>query len=137
MLKTEYVLSSWQIVMEQLKACIKRYQAVDNKLREQNSVVYSLREERHSVEVELTEIVKRPEFIAIDKLQIPDDSVINIVRPGSTKTWALSKKELSILVTAYFEQTMSPTPASCIDYILTEKKKVVSTEFAFNRVVKE
>ena len=125
--------------MEQLKACIKRYQAVDNKLRMYNDAIYPLREERRAVEVEMTEIVKQPQFAEIDKLKISDDdSTIRISRPGWIKPWTLSQKELGSLVTTYFNQAMAPNAEECVDFVIAEKKKTqVSTEFAFNRVVKE
>jgi hypothetical protein len=87
-----------------LKRCVKTYRDLDNEIRELNKQVYSKREDRKAVEMEMTDLVRLPQFGGIDKLKIDDDgSTIKIARPGSyTKAWSLSKKELELFVNAYF-----------------------------------
>ena len=92
--------------MEDLKTCIRSYRDVDNKLRELNGRVYELRQERRSLEIELGDIVKNPQFDSVHELRINDDgSSIKIQRPGWKKPWGLSKKDLSEHLIAYFKET--------------------------------
>jgi hypothetical protein len=126
--------------MEDLKTCIRSYRDVDNKLRDLNSRVYDLRQERRSLEIELSEIVKQPHFNEVSELRINDDnSSIKIQRPGWKKPWGLSKKDLAENLAAYFKDA-GPTvnAADCLTFIIEEQnKKLVSEEFAFSRVVRD
>jgi hypothetical protein len=126
--------------MEDLKTCIRSYRDVDNKLRDLNSRVYDLRQERRSLEIELSEIVKQPHFNEVSELRINDDnSSIKIQRPGWKKPWGLSKKDLAEHLLAYFKDA-GPTvnAADCVLFIIQEQnKKLVSEEFAFSRVVRD
>jgi len=125
--------------MDNLKLCIRTYRDVDNKLRNLNSQIYDLRQERRSLEIELGEIVKQPQFNEVSELRINDDnSSIKIQRPGWKKPWGLSKKDLAELVISYFDNHEFPGAESCIDFIVKEQsKKLVSDEFAFSRTVHE
>ena len=123
----------------ELKECLKRYQRIDNSLREVNAAVYQLREERRCIEDEMAQIVMLPEFTAIEKLKLEDDgSTIQIVKPGATKAWGLSKKDLQTHLQAYFANVKNPNSEGCLEYIMVEQsKKLVTTEYSFNRVVKQ
>jgi len=125
--------------MEDLKTCIRSYRDVDNKLRELNGRVYELRQERRSLEIELGDIVKNPQFDSVHELRINDDgSSIKIQRPGWKKPWGLSKKDLSEHLIAYFKETMNPNPEECMAHIIAEQnKKLVSDDFCFSRVVRD
>jgi hypothetical protein len=127
------------LAINELKQCLKKYQRVDNELREINQATYQLREERRCLEDEMAQIVKLPEFSAIDKLKLEDDgSVIQIIKPGANKAWALSKKDLQIQLQSYFETVKNPSYESCLDYIISEQsKKLVTNEYSFNRTVKQ
>ena len=121
-----------------LKRCVKEYRELDNEIRELNKAVYSKREDRKVLEMEMSDIIKLPQFSSIDKLKFDDDnSTIKIGRPGTyNKPWSLSKKELETLLTTYFAMFANPDAASCIKYIIEERQKaLVGKEFDFTRVI--
>jgi hypothetical protein len=123
-----------------LKRCVKQYRDVDNELRLLNKTVYEKREARKIVEMEMSDLIKLPQFGNIDKLKIDDDgSCIKIQRPETyAKAWSLSKKELENLVGSYFQSTMSPNATECVEFIVGQRKRaLVGKEFEFNRVVQE
>jgi hypothetical protein len=126
--------------MEELKTCIRTYRDVDNKLRVLNGQLYDLRQERRSLEIELGDIVKSPQFDSVHELRINDDgSSIRIQRPGWKKPWGLSKKDLGEHLTAYFKDAGPTVNASdCLTFIIEEQsKKLVSEDFSFSRVVRD
>jgi hypothetical protein len=121
-----------------LKRCVKEYREIDNEIRELNKTVYSKREDRKVLEMEMSDIIKLPQFSSIDKLKFDDDnSTIKIGRPGTyNKAWSLSKKELETLLTTYFAMFANPDAAGCIKYIIEERQKaLVGKEFDFTRVI--
>lgn len=123
-----------------LKRCVKTYRDIDNEIRELNKQVYNKREDRKAVELEMTDIIRLPQFGGIDRLKIDDDgSTIKIGRPGTySKPWSLSKKDLEILISAYFATTPNPSADTCLQYILEERRKsLVAKEFDFSRVIPE
>ena len=123
-----------------LKRCVKQYRDVDNDLRVLNKTVYEKREARKIVEMEMSDLIKLPQFGSVDKLKIDDDgSCIKIQRPDTyTKAWSLSKKELENLVGLYFQSTMSPNAEDCIAFIVGQRKRaLVGKDFEFSRVVQE
>jgi hypothetical protein len=123
-----------------LKRCVKQYRDVDNELRVLNKTVYEKREARKMVEMEMSDLIKLPQFGSIDKLKIDDDgSCIKIQRPETyVKGWSLSKKELESLVASYFQSTMTPNPKDCVEFIVGQRKQaLIGKEFEFNRVVQE
>ena len=123
-----------------LKRCVKQYRDVDNDLRVLNKTVYEKREARKIVEMEMSDLIKLPQFGNIDKLKIDDDgSCIKIQRPETyAKAWSLSKKELESLVASYFQSTMSPNAPECVDFIVGQRKRaLIGKEFEFNRVVQD
>jgi hypothetical protein len=123
-----------------LKRCVKTYRDLDNEIRELNKEVYSKREDRKIVELELSDLIKLPQFDGIDKLKIDDDgSTIKIARPSTySKPWSLSKKELETLVASYFQVTPNPSADSCVRYIIEERRKaLVGKDFDFSRVIPE
>lgn len=123
-----------------LKRCVKQYRDLDNEIRELNKEVYSKREDRKIVELELSDLIKLPQFDGIDKLKFDDDnSSIKIARPGTyTKPWSLSKKELENLLKAYFTEDHPLNAESCYKFIVAERQKsLVGKEFDFTRVISE
>ena len=123
-----------------LKRCVKQYRDLDNEIRELNKEVYSKREDRKVVEMEMSDLIKLPQFNGVDKLKFDDDnSHIKIGRPGMySKPWSLSKKELETLIKGYFGSTVTPNSEDCLNYILEERKKaLVGREFDFTRVIPE
>lgn len=123
-----------------LKRCVKQYRDVDNDLRVLNKTVYEKREARKIVEMEMSDLIKLPQFGSVDKLKIDDDgSCIKIQRPETyAKAWSLSKKELETLVGSYFQSTMSPNPKDCVEFIVGRRKQaLIGKDFEFSRVVQE
>jgi hypothetical protein len=125
--------------MEELKTCIKKYQSIDDKLKVLNKSVYSLREDRRCLELELTDLVQLPEFAPIKKFEINDGSHLIVGKPGEwNKPWSLSKKDLAELTERYFNSAVTPTAKGLTEFIVNEKKKsLVGTDFTFVRVVPE
>jgi hypothetical protein len=126
--------------MDDLKRCVKQYRDIDDEIRVLNKKVYEKRDIRKSVELEMTDLIARPQFNSVDKLKIDDDgSCIKISRPGTyAKPWNLSKKELDVLLNSYFENTSSPNAKECSAYITEQRKRaLVGKEFEFARVISE
>lgn len=120
-----------------LKRTVKQYRDLDNQIRELNKEVYSKREDRKIAEMELSDLIKLPQFDGIDKLKFDDDnSCIKIARPGTyNKAWNLSKKELETLLKSYFSAAASPNADDCVKYVVSERQKsLVGKEFDFTRV---
>jgi hypothetical protein len=125
--------------MQELKDCIRRYRDTDNDISLLNKTIYSLREKRKILEVELGSILVQPQFSGYEKLGLEDDgSVIRIQRPNSwSKPWSLSKKDLQESVTTYFASNQTPTAEGCLEFIFQQQKtKLVATDFNFTRIVK-
>jgi hypothetical protein len=123
-----------------LRQQIREYRDLDNELRALNSQVNDRRTKRRDVENRMSELLKREEFKDVEKLRIEDDnSMVQVKHPLSySKPWGLSKKELKTHLTNLFERMGGHANAEeCYDWIVAEQsKKLVSTEFEFNRVVK-
>lgn len=123
-----------------LRRCVKQYRDIDNELRELNKTVHSKREDRKIVEMEMSDLMKLPQFSTIDKLKIDEDgSTIKIGRPGTyNKAWSLSKKELEALLKAYFVPGHRMDAESCFNFIVEERKAaLVGKEYDFSRVIPE
>jgi phage pi2 protein 07 len=123
-----------------LKRCIKQYRDADNDIRVLNKMVHEKRESRKIVELELTDLVKLPQFAGYDKLKIEDDgSTIKIQKPETySKPWSLSKKELQNLLDRYFQDKTSPNSKDCFEFICNDRKaKLIATEYSFARTVRE
>lgn len=121
-----------------LRRCVKQYRAIDDELRELNKSVHSKREDRKIVEMEMSDLVKLPQFAGIDKMKIDDDgSTIKIARPGTyNKPWSLSKKELECLLKSYFTNDHPLDADSCFKFIVQERQKaLVGKEYDFTRVI--
>lgn len=124
--------------LNDLKRCVKQYREIDDELRELNRAVYSKREDRKCVELEMSDLIKLPQFGGIDKLKIDDDgSTIKIARPGTyAKPWSLSKKELKTLLESYFVGGHRMDAESCFNFIVEERQRaLVGKDFDFSRVI--
>lgn len=123
-----------------LKRCVKQYRDIDNEVRLLNKQVYDKRESRKIVEMEMSDLIKLPQFGTVDKLKIDDDgSCIRIQRPETyAKPWSLSKKELDTLLKSYFSSAMNPNADDCSTFIVEQRKRMlIGKEFEFTRVMKE
>jgi hypothetical protein len=120
--------------MEELKACIKEYRNLDNDRRELNYQVSKIREDMKCKEFELQDILKSPQFIGYDRLRIEDDgSEIKIQRQW-VKPISFTQGSLQKCLVEFFGDAQKAK--ECLDYIVQEhKKKSVSTEFKFTRII--
>jgi hypothetical protein len=124
--------------MEDLKNSIRAYRRVDDELRELNRLVYEKRDVRKTIELEITDIIKAPEFAGFRKVKIEEDgSTISIKRPDEwTKPWSLSQKDLKDLATQYFAIAGEFNAESLVKFIVdTRKRDLVATEFSLTRTV--
>lgn len=124
--------------MEELKNYIRQYTVVDNALNQLNKKVHEMRIDRKDLEDKMGKaLTAHPE---IDKIKLDDNSHILVKHPMShNKAWGISKSDLKNHLENAFNQNNGYLNADEIyDYIVREhSKKLVSTEFSFNRVVKE
>ena len=124
--------------MQDLKNYIKQYREIDNELRDLNRVAGAKREARKVIEMEISDIIKAPEFAGFKKVRLEEDgSTITIKRPNEwTKSWTLSQKDLKELLGQYFVSNQAASPDEIFQYIVENKKKsLVATEFSFSRTV--
>ena len=124
--------------MEELKSCIKQYRQIDDELRDLNKLVYEKRDARKTVEMEIADIIKAPEFQNFKKVKLEEDgSTISIKRPNEwIKPWSLSQKDLKDLVSQYFAISGAISPDGLVKYIVeTKKQTLVASEFSFTRTV--
>ena len=121
--------------MDDLKNCIRKYQRIDNELQDLNKTVYSLREDRKIVELEMVDVVKQTQFETINTFKLEDGSTIRIQRPQKwSKPWSMSRRDLSQYVEEYFNSTEEPSAKQCIWFITQMKERtLVSTDFSFTR----
>jgi hypothetical protein len=115
-----------------LVKAVRKYRTLDDELKELNTRVYKLREDKKFVENEMSDILRRTNFQTLHKLEIQDDgSFIKIQRPDTwSKPWSLSQKELKDLIGSY-----SGSIDGLFKWIVDHKKQdMVSKEFAFKRI---
>jgi hypothetical protein len=124
--------------MNDLKTCIKQYRQIDDEIRELNKQVYERRDARKTVEQEIADIIRDPQFNAIKKIKLEEDgSTISFKRPNEwVKPWSLSQKELKELATQYFTISGQLNADGLVKFIIdTRKQSLVATEFSFTRTV--
>jgi hypothetical protein len=123
-----------------LVRAVRKYRSLDDQIKEINTTVYKLREDKKFVENEMSDILRRTNFQNLHKLEIQDDgSYIKIQRPDTwSKPWSLSQKELKDLIASYVNGGATgnkPWPEELFDWIVNSKKtSMVAKEFAFKRV---
>lgn len=135
-------LNSATISIDQrdLVKAVRKFREYDDKLKELNKEVYKLREEKKLVEEEMSEILKRGPFAALNKLELAgDQSFISIQRPGTySKSGAYTQKDLEADATDYFIGSggTRAEAKAFVDFAKERKKsRMVSNEFSFKRVV--
>lgn len=115
-----------------LVKAVRKYRSLDDELKDLNSKVYKLRENKKFVENEMSDILRRSNFQNLHKLEIQDDgSYIKIQRPDTwSKPWSLSQKELKDLIGSY-----SGPMDGLFKWIVEHKKQdMVAKEFSFKRI---
>lgn len=122
-----------------LKRCVSQYCRVDDELRKLNKAVFDKREQRKIIEMEISDLIILPYFKDFKKLKFEDGSTISVQKPQEwSKPWSLSKKDLLSLLNEYFNSTQERSATGCYEFIVEEqKKKLVSTDYSYNRIVPE
>jgi hypothetical protein len=118
--------------------CVRQYRQYDDALKQLNSKANEIREKRKIVELEMGDILKRPDFSHVFKLEIADDkSAIKIQRPDTwSKPWNMSVRDLSVLVQEYFQQPGIKDADTCLAYIIKRRKEdLVAKDFSFSRII--
>ena len=124
-----------------LVKCVRKYRNLDEELKQINTRVYKLREDKKMVETEMSDILRRTNFQTLNKLEIQDDgSYIKIQRPDTwNKPWNLSQKELKELITSYVNggaKGNKPWPEELFDWIVKNRREhLVAKDFSFTRVL--
>ena len=121
-----------------LRTAVLRYKTVDDRLRELNKQVYTLRDQRKITELEIVDIIRQPEFAAYEKLEIREDgSSLKIKKPQTWNSpWSLSKNKLEEYLRQYF-QTAGPKDANgCHTFICNAHQTTLrQNTFSIERVV--
>jgi predicted nuclease with TOPRIM domain len=121
----------------ELVNCVRKYRTLDNRLKTLNQETQKLREDRKIIEMDMSDLLKTPEFATISKLEINDDnSYIKIQRPDMwSKPWSLSAKDLKTHLENFWRTNEPKTAETCYAYIVDKRKNdLVSTEFSFSRL---
>ena len=121
-----------------LVKCVRKYRNLDDELKQINTRVYKLREDKKMVETEMSDILRRTNFQTLNKLEIQDDgSYIKIQRPDTwNKPWNLGARELQTLVDGYFRTGGTHTAEACCKYIVENRRRdLVAKDFSFTRVL--
>jgi len=126
--------------MDHFKAIVKRYLDADNLCKAANKTTRDLRETCRAVEVEMVDMIRHnPELSKLNKVELSDKSYIKIDKPGWNKPWSLSKKDFRDHLDSFFQMNEGYANADSVyEYVVREQgKKLVSNEFAINRLVRE
>lgn len=118
--------------------CVRKYREYDDTLKQLNAKANEIREKRKIIELEMGDILKRPNFSHIFKLEIADDkSAIKIQRPDTwSKPWNLSVRDLTALVQEYFRQPGTKDADTCLAYIVKRRKEdLIAKDFSFSRML--
>jgi hypothetical protein len=115
--------------LKEVKSCVKKLVDTEKELAELNKLVYEKREKRSLIKDELAQVIRLPEFAQLDKMKVEEENVeIQIIKPGSQKSWNISKSDL--------KEYLKEQP-ELYNYILKEQsKKLISQEYNFNVVFK-
>lgn len=118
--------------------CVRKYREYDDALKQLNAKSNEIRERRKIVEMEMGDILRRPDFAHIFKLEIADDkSAIKIARPDTwSKPWNLSVRDLTALVQEYFRQPGVKDADTCLAYVVKHRKEdLIAKDFSFSRIL--
>jgi hypothetical protein len=126
--------------VQNLRTAVMRYKTVDDRIRELNKQIYTLRDQRKITELEIVDIIRQPEFAAYEKLDIREDgSSIKIKKPETWNApWSLSKSKLQEYLGQFFQSTAPKDPASCFNFIFNAHQATLRQHtFSIERVVPE
>jgi hypothetical protein len=114
--------------MEQLKPVMTRYLDVSKKLNDLNAQAAELRDQRRSIELDLTAVYAHTELPS--KIELKNSQMVfQVKRPGEWKKgWTLSKKQLE----QYLNEILPEHGADVFREIVTKHEpKMVGDDFGF------
>ena len=122
--------------MDALKPVLSAYADVTRRLNEVNAAANGLRDERRTVELDLTALYASSREALPDKINLASSGMVFAVkRPNQWKRgWTLSKKELK----GYLDE-MVPQQAEVVmnEIVKRQEAKMVETDYGFElKVVK-
>ena len=116
--------------MDTLKPVLSRYADISRRLTDINSRANELRDERRTVELDLTALYATSREALPDKINLATSGMVFAVkRPNEWKKgWTLSKKELK----QYLEELV-PTRAEDLmaEIVRRQEAKMVETDYGF------
>jgi hypothetical protein len=116
--------------MDALKPVLSAYADVTRRLNEVNTAANGLRDERRTIELDLTALYASSREALPDKINLASSGMVFAVkRPNQWKKgWTLSKKELK----GYLEEMMpSQAEAVMTEIIRRQEEKMVETDYGF------
>jgi hypothetical protein len=115
--------------LKEVKSCVKKLVDTEKELAELNKLVYEKREKRSLIKDELAQVIRLPEFAQLDKMKVEEENVeIQIIKPGSQKSWNISKSDL--------KEYLKEQPELYNHILKEQSKKLISQEYNFNVVFK-
>ena len=124
-----------QTIMEQLKPILSAYATVQRQINDINTQVNTLRDERRTIELDLTALYATSREELPDKINLATSGMTFAVkRPNQWKKgWSLSKKELK----SYLDELM-PSQAEAVmsEIVRRQEEKMVETDYGFELKVK-
>jgi hypothetical protein len=138
-LRQRHSINKMQQDQRDLVSCVRKYRAYDDHLKKLNNAANDVREKKKIVELEMGDILARPTFSHLHKLDISDDkSFIKISRPGQySKGWSLSTRDLTTYLQEYFAKPGPKTAEDCAKYIIDKRRaELVSSDFSFSRILR-
>ena len=114
--------------MEQLKPVMTRYLDVSKKLNDLNAQAAELRDQRRSIELDLTAVYAQTELPSEIELK-NSQMVFQVKRPGEWKKgWTLSKKQLE----QYLNEILPEHGADVFrEIVMRHEPKMVGDDFGF------
>jgi hypothetical protein len=116
--------------MDALKPVLSAYADVTRRLNEVNTAANGLRDERRTIELDLTALYASSREALPDKINLASSGMVFAVkRPNQWKKgWTLSKKELK----GYLEEMMpSQAEAVMTEIVRRQEEKMVETDYGF------
>ena len=116
--------------MDQLKPILSRYADVNKKLTEVNAVANTLRDERRTVELDLTALYDTTDQPLPDKIELKTSGLVfSVKRPNQWKKgWTMSKKELK----SYLDELIPRDSERVMEEIVKRQEvKMTETDYGF------
>jgi hypothetical protein len=122
--------------MDSLKPVLSAYADVTRRLNEINARANELRDERRTIELDLTALYATSRETLPDKINLASSGMVFAVkRPNQWKKgWTLSKKELK----AYLEELLPENGEDLMNEIVRRQEaKMVETDYGFELKAKK